>query len=201
MRKLFTTLFAAVAAVLMVSFLASCGPAEEPGPSGGGGNSGGGGHSGGGSSTIAVTQISLNEISIALEVGGTLTLTATVSPSDATDKTVSWSSSDKSVATVENGKITGVEEGSATITATAGGKTVSCLVTVRDNTERDIKAILMEIYNAMGGPNWKIRNKWEQSRPLSDWEGIEWNKKTKELGLSFNGEFGLKGESRTALVV
>ncbi|MBR0532706.1 MAG: Ig-like domain-containing protein, partial [Bacteroidales bacterium] len=55
---------------------------------------------------------------------------ATVAPSNATDKTVTWSSSNSSVATVQGGTVTGVAEGTATITATAGGKSATCQVTV-----------------------------------------------------------------------
>ena len=57
-------------------------------------------------------------------------LTATVSPDNATDKTVTWSSSEDAVATVENGKVTAIKEGEATITAKVGDKTAECKVTV-----------------------------------------------------------------------
>lgn len=63
--------------------------------------------------------------------GGSYTLTATVLPDNATDKTVVWNSSDASVASVENGKVTAVAEGHAVITATASGKTAQCQVSVK----------------------------------------------------------------------
>ena len=55
-----------------------------------------------------------------------MTLSATITPEDATDKTITWSSSDEKVATVDAGKVTGVAEGTATITATTkdGEKTL-----------------------------------------------------------------------------
>lgn len=82
-------------------------------------------------STVAVTSVSLNKSSLTLEPGGSETLTATVAPSNATDKTVTWSTSNSGVATVENGKVTAVKEGEATITSKAGGKEASCKVTVK----------------------------------------------------------------------
>ena len=82
--------------------------------------------------SIAVSGLSLSQSSLTLQTGGSQTITATVSPADATDKTVTWSSNNTSVATVSGGKVTAVKAGSATITATAGGKTASCTVTVTD---------------------------------------------------------------------
>ena len=66
---------------------------------------------------IAVASVSLNSSTSEMAVGGTLSLSATVKPDNATDKTVTWSSSDSAVATVENGKVTALKEGSAVITA------------------------------------------------------------------------------------
>lgn len=81
--------------------------------------------------TVPVEDVSLDRTSVTLEEKQTTTLVATVSPSDATDKTVSWSSSDSDVATVDqNGKVTAVKEGVATVKAEAGGKSATCSVTV-----------------------------------------------------------------------
>lgn len=66
-------------------------------------------------------------------MGATETLTATVSPSEASDKSVQFTSSDKAIATVTpvQGKVTAVAEGTATITAaTVNGKTATCKVAV-----------------------------------------------------------------------
>ena len=82
---------------------------------------------------IEVTSVSLNKTSLTLEIGESETLTATVLPSNATDKSVTWTSSDKSVVTVINGRITAVGAGAATITAkTSNGKTAICSIIVKE---------------------------------------------------------------------
>lgn len=96
--------------------------------------------SGGGTSNppssgiTAIKTISLNFKKINLVVGESKTVSATINPSNATDKNITWSSSDSSIATVSNGKITGVKAGTTTVIATAGGKSASVEVTVRDKT-------------------------------------------------------------------
>ena len=77
-----------------------------------------------------VTAVTLNKTSVSLKAGETVTLTATVKPDDATDKTVTWGSSDESVAKVENGIVTAIGKGLSTITAKAGDTSATCLVTV-----------------------------------------------------------------------
>ncbi len=80
-----------------------------------------------------VTGVSLNKDSLSLEPGGSEALTATVTPDNATNKNVTWSSSAEGVATVDaNGKVTAVDAGTAVITVTTedGNKTATCTVTV-----------------------------------------------------------------------
>jgi len=86
-----------------------------------------------GDTTVAVTAVSLNPTTASLVVGGeTLTLTATISPENATNQSVTWSSSNTTVATVLNGVITAVAEGTATITVTTqdGNRTATSAITV-----------------------------------------------------------------------
>ena len=71
--------------------------------------------------------LKLDKTELALEAGETGTLAATGVPDG---ETVTWKSDDESVATVENGVVTAVAEGTATITAEAGGKSATCTVTV-----------------------------------------------------------------------
>ena len=85
-------------------------------------------------SVVKVSSVSLNPSSLSLtKKGQTAQLSASVSPSNATNKSINWSSSNNNVATVSNGVVTAVGNGSATITATAAdgsGKRASCSVTV-----------------------------------------------------------------------
>ena len=90
-----------------------------------------------GGDTVAVTGVSLNKTSLSLSVGNSETLTATVAPSNATNKTVTWSSNKTNIATVSSsGKVTAVAEGTATITVTTSdnNKTATCEVTVTDTS-------------------------------------------------------------------
>ena len=80
--------------------------------------------------TIAVTSVTLNKSTLSLTEGSSETLTATVMPSNATNKTVTWTVSPSGYATVSGGVVKAVKAGSCTVTATAGGKSASCAVTV-----------------------------------------------------------------------
>lgn len=103
---------------------------------------------------VQVTDIELDITQKSLNVGDTFTLTATLKPNDATNKSVTWSSSDTSVATVdENGVVTAVSEGTATITATASnGVEASCTVTVKQKGDSILKKILKFILNIILAP-------------------------------------------------
>lgn len=88
---------------------------------------------------IDVTGITLDETAATVEIGESLTLTATVSPYNATIKTVTWTSSDETVATVVDGVITTIKAGTADITATANdgsGVFATCALTVEPITAK-----------------------------------------------------------------
>ena len=88
--------------------------------------------SGGETTTIAVTEVKITSTVTEVTAGETITLTAEVSPADATDKTVTWTSADTAIATVDStGKVTGVAAGTVKITAKAGEKTAEVDVTVK----------------------------------------------------------------------
>lgn len=93
---------------------------------------------------VPVDSVTLNHTELSMVTGETATLVASVSPVTATDKTVVWESNNLEVATVEDGVVTAVAAGNATITATAGGKSATCSVVVSDvatSTIAEVKAM------------------------------------------------------------
>ncbi len=90
--------------------------------------------------TVSVTSVSLDKTSVELIEGSEITLIATVNPDNATNKNVTWKSSNDSVATVSDGKITALKAGTATITVTTedGGKTATCdIKVIKKNNDND----------------------------------------------------------------
>ncbi len=102
------------------------------------------------SNTVSVTGVTLNKTAATLTVGDTLTLAATIAPSNATNKSVTWISSNPSVATVSNGVVTAKEAGATTITVTTadGSKKATCSVTV--NAPVDVNAPNVKIVGVTG---------------------------------------------------
>ena len=95
------------------------------------------------SDKVNITGITLNKINLTLNVGDSSTLVVTIKPDNATNKNVTWSSSNKSVVTVSNGVVKAVGEGSAIVTASAGGKNIKCNVTV--NKVKDDSVVVTDI--------------------------------------------------------
>ncbi len=97
---------------------------------------------------VPVKSISLNQSTLTIVEGYTDTLTATISPSNATNKTITWSTNNSKVATVENGTVQAIAPGTAVIIATAedGGRIATCIVNVissmQDSVSKPIASIL-----------------------------------------------------------
>ncbi|MBP5558485.1 MAG: Ig-like domain-containing protein [Bacteroidales bacterium] len=144
-----------------------------------------------------VTGVSLDKSTLSLKVGGSASLTATVSPSTAADKSVRWSSSRPSVASVnQSGKVTGEGAGIATITATTndGGYTASCAVTVSEAPK--LEAVDLGLPS---GTKWATFNvgaskpedygdyfAWGETEPKSNYS---WSTYKFELGTGYQGPF------------
>ena len=100
--------------------------------------------------TVAVTGITLDQTTLSLKEGDQATLTATVAPENATDKTISWKSSDENVATVTDGVVKALSGGTATITVTANdgsGVSASCAVTIESPLEFALAATQLASLN------------------------------------------------------
>lgn len=85
---------------------------------------------------VSVTSVSLNKSTLDIKVGETATLTATINPTNATNKNITWESDNTQIATVDTaGKVTAIKEGTAKITVKTkdGNHTATCIVTVSKN--------------------------------------------------------------------
>ena len=140
-----------------------------------------------GTYVIPVTGVSLDESSITLDVGGNQTLTATVTPEDATNKKVRWSSDNEDVATVsEDGVVTAVAGGTAVITATThdGLFTASCTVTV--NAPATAPNIITDTL-----PDGKVGEAYSQTLTATGTAPITWSiDGGLPAGLSLNADTG-----------
>lgn len=135
--------------------------------------------------TIAtrVAGLTVSPAELTMDVGDTAQLTATVTPEDASNKAVVWSSSDESIATVDsNGVVTAKAVGKATITATTvdGGYTASCQVTVRSSGGGPITAYYTLTFEPNGG---------SEVQPIRAPYGtvIQLNQTTTRAGYAFTG--------------
>ena len=95
---------------------------------------------------IAVSKVILDRTEAELEIGKTLTLTAEVLPENATEKAVTWTTSDPAVATVSSGIVTAVGAGRVVITAEADGKTAECTVVVTKPQEENTDTSKAKVY-------------------------------------------------------
>ena len=103
--------------------------------------------------TVPVTGVTMDQTELALTVGDSATLTATVAPENATNKNVTWTSDNEEVATVVDGKVTAVAAGTANITVTTedGEYTATCVVTVSEKPADSFSVIFMngeEVYES-----------------------------------------------------
>lgn len=83
---------------------------------------------------VEVSSITIDKKNASLKVGEKITLNATVLPDNASDKTITWTSSDTKIATVSNGVVTALKEGTVIITAKSGDKTVTSTLTITSST-------------------------------------------------------------------
>ncbi len=137
-------------------------------------------------STVDVTSVSLDKTSATVKKGASVTLTATVSPSNATDKMITWSTSNSSVATVSNGVVTGKAKGTATITAkSSNGKTATAAITVTEESTTTLvnnssisatsitKGTAVKLTGAASGGTTPYKYAYVVQTPAGDWSVLK----------------------------
>ena len=145
---------------------------------------------------INASSIQLNKSSVTLNEGGSETLKATVLPSNASDKSVTWGSSNTSVAKVDDyGNVTGVKVGTATLTATTvNGKSASCVVTVE--SQKKYAAITKQPVDIVGKANATVK-----AKVTATGDGLSYQWYFKASGTSAWKKSGLSGYSTNTLSV
>ena len=120
--------------------------------------------------------ITLEPATVELEVGDTVRIRAGILDTRGrpiADATVTWTSSDPSVASVDGtGLVRGVKAGAADITATSGSARVTAAATVRGRPLGD-RANLVRLYEALDGANWYEKTNWLSDKPVGEWHGVE----------------------------
>ncbi len=135
---------------------------------------------------IPATKITLNKTKINLVKGRSITIKAAITPKDSTDKVV-WSTSDKKVATVKNGKISAKQAGTATITAKAGSKKATCKVTVKVPATK-ITLNTTQIY-LLKGKNVTVK---ATITPKNSTDKVVWSTSSKKIATVKNGKISAK---------
>lgn len=103
---------------------------------------------------IEVNSLSLDETNVTLAVGQEYLLIGSISPSNATYRNLTWTSSNNDVLTVKNGKIKAISEGDAVVTITSkSGKTANCYFTVKSSVSSGTKRYAKDTYTVRSGPN------------------------------------------------
>lgn len=121
-------------------------------------------------STIDVTGIQINESINSIEVGESQKLTATITPNDATDKNITWKSSDESIATVSTtGEVVAKKYGTVDITATSSnGKTSTIKIDIKESPKAENSAIIKTSTNSKNNiTNNATTDSKEDSNPLA----------------------------------
>ena len=147
--------------------------------------------------TVPTGSVTLDKTTLSLAIGESATLTATVKPDDATDKNVIWTSSDESIAKVDNGKVTAVKSGKATITARCGGKTAECAVTVYAKVT-GVKLSSSSL-RMMSGDKASLKATITPDNAMN--KNISWSSDNETVAVVNNGEVTAKAEGKATITV
>lgn len=135
---------------------------------------------------VPVSGITLNKTSLSLTVGGSETLKATISPTNASDKAVTWKSDNTKVATVSGGKVTAKAAGTANITATAAdGKSAKCKVTVKSVTRVSKVTLNKKSVTLGSGEKFTLKATVTPSKAAN--KKVKWSSNSKKASVSQKG--------------
>ena len=147
--------------------------------------------------TVDIESLSLDKTNLSLSIGETAQLTATVKPDNATDKNVSWTSSDETVAKVDDGKVTAVKSGKATIIAKCGDKTAECEVTVYAKVT-GVKLSSSSL-RMMSGDKASLKATITPDNTMN--KNISWSSDNETVAVVNNGEVTAKAEGKATITV
>ena len=147
--------------------------------------------------TVDIESLSLDKTNLSLSIGETAQLTAIVKPDNATDKNVSWTSSDETVAKVDDGKVTAVKSGKATIIAKCGDKTAECEVTVYAKVT-GVKLSSSSL-RMMSGDKALLKATITPDNAMN--KNISWSSDNETVAVVNNGEVTAKAEGKATITV
>mgnify|MGYP001206635875 CR=1 FL=1 len=156
-------------------------------------------------SGIPVTGVSLDKTTLTFDaIGQSKTLTATVEPADATNKRVIWSTSNPSVAVVDNGVVTAVGEGTAIITVTTedGGFTATCTVTVTIDTTVPVESVSLDktsLYLTRMGQSVQLTATVEPANATN--KNVTWSSSNTDVAVVENGVVTAVGNGEAIITV
>jgi len=152
---------------------------------------------------IVTDGVSLNKTSVSLLKGTTYALKATVTPADAADQSVTWSSSNEKVATVtDNGLVKAIAAGKATITVTTNdtGKTAKCVVTVTDPVKTKSVALNKSAVSLVKGNTYTLKATVKPATATNT--TVKWkSSNTKVATVSSSGKITAKGYGKATITV
>ena len=153
---------------------------------------------------VAVSGVVLDQTELKLSPGGSATLVATVSPENAKDKSLTWSSSNEQIVTVdENGNVTAIKEGTAniTVTTTDGGFTATAKVTVSADVVA-VTGVTLDKTNLNLAPNESSTLKATVAPSKASNKGVTWtSSNTSVATVSSNGKVTAKKDGTTTITV
>ena len=151
---------------------------------------------------INPTSVKLNRTSVSLVKGKNVTLKATVNPSNASNKKVTWTSSNKKVATVSNGKVTAKNYGTAVITAkTSNGKKATCKVTVKNPKTVNPTSVKLSKTSVTLGKGKTTTLKAKVNPGSATNKKVTWTTSNKKVATVSNGKITAKGVGTATITV